>query len=160
MQIQEKEIRGGASVSKTVYPILELRCTTGTTDPMRPDLKTIRKMSNRLKMWIGEKNFHECTRENQQAEFHPWAEAPAGRGVPAKRSNQPAEFQPTPRVPPLGRGARGEGKNTEEKGADEKFSDGVNWNEWTAASARGRRFPPSLQHTKDQIITITISVKT
>ncbi|GFW14531.1 uncharacterized protein TNCV_2358551 [Trichonephila clavipes] len=135
---KEKEIRGGASVSKTVYPIPELRCTTGTTDPMRPVLTTIRKMSNRLKMWIG--------RRIKLKQMHPemYLNKPATakkRGREGRKILVMHQREPTSRVPPLGRGARGEGMNTEEKGADEKFSDGVNRNEWTAASARGGALP-------------------
>ncbi|GFS77788.1 hypothetical protein TNCV_553661 [Trichonephila clavipes] len=99
MQIQRKEIRGGANMSKTVYPIPELRCTTGTTDPMRPDLSTIRKMSNLLKMWIG--------RRIQLKQFHP--EMYLNKPATTKKIPLMHQIEPTSRVPPLGRGARGEG---------------------------------------------------
>ncbi|GFW94492.1 hypothetical protein TNCV_2702131 [Trichonephila clavipes] len=74
---------------------------------MRPDLSTIRKISNRLKMWIG--------RRIQLKQLHPEMYL----NKPATTKKGGAEGK----IPPLGLGARGEGKNTEEKGADEKFSD-------------------------------------
>ncbi|GFY37292.1 piwi-like protein 1 [Trichonephila inaurata madagascariensis] len=47
---KEKEIRGGASVSKTVYLIPELCCMTGITDSMRSDFTMMREMSNRTRL--------------------------------------------------------------------------------------------------------------
>ncbi|GFQ75506.1 hypothetical protein TNCT_515461 [Trichonephila clavata] len=48
----KKETTGGASVSKTVYPIPELCCMTDITDSMRVDLTMMREMSNRTRLEI------------------------------------------------------------------------------------------------------------
>lgn len=52
---KEKEIRGGASVSKNVYLIPELCCMTGITESMRSDFTMMREMANRTRLDPGQR---------------------------------------------------------------------------------------------------------
>ncbi|GFR14335.1 hypothetical protein TNCT_296441 [Trichonephila clavata] len=64
----KKETRGGANVSKTVYPIPELCCMTGIIDCMSADLTMMKEMSNQTKLEIPDltKPLLVCTYEKEE----------------------------------------------------------------------------------------------